>query len=57
MKSQKKAVIVIDGLSKGVSELGKEHLDNFNQEIRSIYNFTPKKYSFIKSQDMFGYPI
>ena len=35
----------------------KEKFDNFHNEIRSFHKFTPKKYSFIKSNDMFGHPI
>ena len=35
----------------------KEHFDSLHHEIRSIHKFTPKKYSYIKSNDMFGHPI
>ena len=44
-------------LVTGIGDFGMEQVNMLNQEIRTIHKLDKRKYSFIKSQDMFGHPI
>ena len=44
-------------LFTGVGDFTKDNFNAIGEEVWSIHKFTPKKYSLIKSHDMFGHPI
>ena len=44
-------------LLDGVKDFGGENLKKAEQELRNIHKFDRKKYSLVKSHDMFGHPI